>query len=64
METKKKKAPDCNTCAFYDYDEEYEEYYCRVNMDQDDMAHLGISPRAVCPFYRLYDEDKSVRKQN
>ena len=24
METKKKKAPDCNTCAFYDYDEEYE----------------------------------------
>jgi len=33
-------------------------------MDQDDMAHLGASPRSVCPFYRLYDEYKSVRKQN
>ena len=61
---KKKQAPSCETCAFYDYDEEYDEYYCRVNMDQDDMARLGSSSRAVCPFYRLYDEYKSVRKQN
>ena len=61
---KKKQAPNCETCTFYDYDEEYDEYYCRVNMDQDDMARLGASSRAVCPFYRMYDEYKSVRKQN
>lgn len=61
---KKKQAPDCETCTFYDYDEEYDEYYCRANMDQDDMARLGASSRAVCPFYRMYDEYKSVRKQN
>ena len=60
---KKQAAPDCTTCTFYDYDEEYDEYYCRVNMDQDDMARLGSS-RTVCPYYRLYDEYKSVRKQN
>ena len=60
----KKKAPDCEACAFYDYDEYTDEYYCRVNLDEDDMVHLSSSPRAVCPFYREYDEYKSVRKQN
>ena len=61
---KKKHAPDCETCAFYDYDEFYEEYYCRANLDEDDRARLGTSSRAVCPYYRMYDEYKSVRKQN
>ena len=61
---KKKTAPDCETCTFYDYDEDYDEYYCRANLDQDDLARLGASSRAVCPYYRMYDEYKSVRKQN
>ena len=61
---KKKTAPDCETCTFYDYDEDYDEYYCRANLDQDDLARLGSSSRAVCPYYRMYDEYKSVRKHN
>ena len=61
---KKKKAPDCESCTFYDYDEISESYYCRANLDQDDRARLGASSRAVCPYYRVYDEYKSVRKQN
>jgi hypothetical protein len=61
---KKQTAPNCETCTFYDYDEDYDEYYCRANLDQDDLARLGASSRAVCPYYRLYDEYKSVRKQN
>ena len=27
---------ECDTCANYTYDEEYEEYVCDVNMDEDD----------------------------
>ena len=61
---KKQKAPDCESCTFYDYDEFTDEYYCRANLDEDDVARLSASHRAVCPFYRQYDEYKSVRKQN
>jgi hypothetical protein len=50
--------------TFYDYDEYTDEYYCRVNLDEDDRARLGASSRAVCPYFREYNEYKSVRKQN
>lgn len=28
----------CDFCAYNEYDEEDEAYYCSVNMDEDDMA--------------------------
>ena len=62
--TPKKKAPNCEDCTFYDYDEYTDEYYCRVSLDEDDMVRLSSSSRAVCPYYREYDEYKSVRRQN
>ena len=27
----------CSTCAYFSYDEEYEEYYCDCQMDEDDF---------------------------
>ena len=30
----------CETCWHYDYDEEYEEYYCRMDMDEDEFARV------------------------
>ena len=30
----------CEFCSNYVYDEEYEEYGCVVNMDEDDLAML------------------------
>ena len=33
----------CDFCAYNEYDEEDECYYCSVNMDEDDMARLGYS---------------------
>ena len=54
----------CETCVYYDYDEDYEDYTCRVNLDEDE--YLRFSQKAVksCPYYRYYDEYKSVQKQN
>ena len=58
-----KKATTCESCEFYDYDEEYEEYVCTVRLDQDEMqSFLGGNTRS-CPYYRFYDEYKSVHKQ-
>ena len=47
----------------YDYDEEDEEYYCSVNMDEDDMARFVQSDYKECPFFRNGDEYKVVRHQ-
>ena len=30
----------CDFCAYNEYDENDDEYYCSVNMDEDDMARF------------------------
>lgn len=54
---------DCDTCAYFAYDEEYEEYYCTVNMDEDDVYRLQMNHYKKCPFYKNGDEYKVVRHQ-
>ena len=53
----------CDTCAYLVYDEEYEEYDCDVNMDEDDYARLSGSRFRSCPYYRSGDEYRIARKQ-
>ena len=53
----------CDFCAYNEYDEEDEAYYCSVNMDEDDMARFVQSNYKECPFYRSGDEYKVVRHQ-
>ncbi len=57
------KVANCESCEFYDYDEEYEEYVCTARLDQDEMASFLGSRTKRCPYYRFYDEYKSVHKQ-
>ena len=60
---KKRAAGSCESCEFYDYDEYVDAYCCRVNLDEDEMGDfLGRNTRG-CPYYRYYDEYKSVHKQ-
>ena len=63
---KKVKTPTCETCEFYDWDEDYEEYVCRQHMDQDEAYayHSMRSSQRGCPFYRYHNEYKTVQKQN
>ena len=63
---KRKPAPpvsNCESCEFYDYDEEYEAYVCAVKLDEDEMYEFLTRRTARCPYYRYYDEYKSVHKQ-
>ncbi|MGN0448732.1 MAG: DUF6472 family protein [Acutalibacteraceae bacterium] len=53
----------CDSCAYNDYDEEYEEYYCSINMDEDEIEKY-LSGSTDCHYYTPYDEYKVVRKQN
>lgn len=53
----------CDTCNYYIYDEDFEEYVCDVNMDEDDFARLLSDKYFNCPYYKSDDEYKVVRKQ-
>ena len=57
-------ASECENCAYYDYDEEYECYVCRVNLDEDELYRFMQGVSFECPYYDPYDEYKVVRKQN
>ncbi len=59
----------CDDCAYYAYDEEYEEYYCTADMDEDDVYEMELRgsfsrSSGSCRFYRSGDEYAVVRKQN
>lgn len=64
MENRKSPQSNCESCEFYDYDEYLDAYVCDLSLDEDEMADfLGKNTRS-CPYYRYYDEYKSVRRQN
>ena len=66
MEKKKtKSAPeaDCEHCMYYDYDEDVEDMVCIMNLDEDEYASMLQGKKNRCPYFRFYDEYKSVQKQ-
>ncbi len=54
---------NCESCVFYDYDEDYDTYACQMNLDEDEMVYFLSGYTRSCPYYRFYDEYKSVQKQ-
>ena len=54
---------NCEDCTFYTYDEMDDEWYCTVNMEEDDYAHLIQGHYRQCPYYRHEDEYEVVRHQ-
>ena len=52
----------CEFCSNYVYDEEYEEYGCVVNMDEDDLAMLMQFKRPTAPYFSYGDEYRYCKK--
>ncbi len=60
----KKPAPTpCETCAYYDTIDDDGTLGCVVDVDEDDLYRERSDTRAACPFYKFYDEYKTVQKQ-
>ena len=57
------KRMNCDNCRYYIYDEEYDEYICDVNMDEDDYSRILQRGSGECPFWRSDDEYAVVRHQ-
>ena len=60
---KKPQVTNCESCVFYDYDEDYDTYACQMSLDEDEMVRYLSGHTSACPYYRFYDEYKSVQKQ-
>ncbi len=54
---------ECESCWHYDYDEEYDEYYCKMDLDEDEVYRLYANPKAHCPYYRRGDDYALARRQ-
>lgn len=64
MSTNKSGTTQCETCSYYYYDEESDNYECEVNLDEDEMEKFLSYADFNCPYYNSYDEYKIVKKQN
>lgn len=53
----------CDSCVNYVYDEDYEYYYCMVNLDEDEMYRFLSGNQRECPYYQNDDEYAVVRHQ-
>lgn len=54
----------CEDCDNFDYDEETDTCECLMNLDMDEYERFLLSGRTRCPYYRVRDEYRIVRKQN
>ena len=53
----------CETCCFYNYDEEYDEYICDVDLDEDEMERFLRAAADACPYYKPGDDYETARRQ-
>ena len=42
----------CEDCVYYANDEEYDDYLCEQDLDEDEYAALVEKRRSSCPVYR------------
>ena len=54
----------CEECDYFDYDEETDTYECMMNLDMDEYERYLASGRNRCPYFRVRDDYRVVRKQN
>ena len=54
---------ECESCWHYDYDEEFEEYYCMMDLDEDEVYRIATSKSQHCPYYRQGDDYTLARRQ-
>lgn len=47
----------------YTYDDDYECYTCEVNLDEDEMVKFITGNFHQCPYFKMGDEYRIVRKQ-
>ena len=60
---RRKRAASCESCEFFVYDEDAGCESCSLSLDEDEMVNFLQQNTSDCPYYRFYDEYKSVQRQ-
>lgn len=47
----------CEDCMFYTYDEEFDDYTCEQDLDEDEMVRFLSREFTACPFYHPGESD-------
>ena len=56
---------ECENCWYNEYDSENDEYYCSLELDEDEYARFIYSHSEKCRYFRPYGgEYEIVKKQN
>ena len=53
----------CESCVYCSCDEEYDDYICEVDLDEDEMVRFLTARADSCPYWRPGDEHITARKQ-
>jgi len=53
----------CDTCSNYVYDEDYDDYMCMVDIDEDEVAKSFTDSHYECRYYSLDNEYAIVKHQ-
>lgn len=56
-------ALDCDTCWYYDYDEELDAWCCTMDLDEDEVYRIFTVRQPRCPYYRQGDDYFLARRQ-
>ena len=53
----------CETCVYYSYDEEYDDYICEMDLDEDEMVRFLSARADAWPYWRPGDDYRTARRQ-
>ena len=53
----------CETCVWYVYDEDYDDYICDMDLDEDELARFLAADTRSCTYWRPGDGYITARKQ-
>ena len=51
----------CETCVYYSYDEEYDDYICEMDLDEDEMVRFLSARADACPYWRILPTRSRLR---
>ncbi len=57
------QATACEQCDYFEFDEEYGEEVCQIELDMDDAERRAAFSRWECPYFRPRDDYRLARRQ-
>lgn len=57
------KGTNCEECWYWEYDEELDDCWCVMDIDEDEFVRIFSREKPVCPYFRQSDDYYLSKKQ-